>query len=305
MRLRLLTFLALPFLLLSTALVGCDSVGGEASTTGSFKIYLTDAPGDFEKAVVTIESVSLHGEGGSFTLRDEPATVDLLTLQNEVMELVESAEVPAGTYKELRLVISGGYLEVEQADGSTKIYASSAGYAQAQGVTAEGSLQMPSFAQSGLKVKLPGGAVSVDGDQHVVLLDFVVAESFGRQAGASGMWVMTPVIHASDFTLTGGVEVSLSLDEEVALPEGLTLADFGAELDKGGDAIPAPFQEAGGVFTAAFRFLNPGAYDVRIVAPEGVEFDADKESPISFTVATGAIARDAVRITSVSASAAE
>lgn len=304
MRAPFLALLALPFLLLSAALVGCDSAGD--STTGTFKVYLTDAPGEFAKAFVTIESVSLHGEGGSITLRNDEFSVDLLTLQNEVAELVGPVDVPEGTYSELRLVISGGYVELKD-DG--KIYASSDSYPLPEGKSAHGRLQMPSYAQSGLKIKLPGGAVHVDGAQdQQILLDFSVAESFGQQAGASGMWVMTPVIRASDFKLTGGIEVALTLDEEVSLPsDDVTLADFSAELNKGTDPLSATFKDADGdgTFTAVFPYLDPGTYEISLVAPEGVEFTSEKASPISITVASGATAREAVTITAASATEAE
>lgn len=304
MRARLLALLALP-LLAAGALAGCDSASGGAASGGSFRVLLTDAPGDFERAVVTIDRVELHGDAGAVVLRDEPATVDLLTLQNEVMGLVDGVDVPAGSYAELRLVISGGFIEVEGEDGSTKIYASSDAYAAAQGVEAAGRLQMPSYAQSGLKVKLPGGAVEVGGDEQVVLLDFNVAESFGRQAGQSGMWVMRPVVRASDFALTGTAEVSLALAGGVALPsDTLSLADFTAELTKeGGEAVPVAFADANGdgTFTAAFRYLVPGAYSVAVVGPEAIAFSADVELPLEVAVQSGTTARAAVTLTAAAA----
>src|SRR5690606_8737884 len=117
---------------------------------------------DFEHAIVTIERVELLRNGNDddnsvVVLRDEPATVDLLTLQNEVMVLVGETAVPGGNYSQMRLVISEGLIEVEQADGSTRVYASSDEFAASQGFTADGRLQMPSFAQSGLKINLPAG----------------------------------------------------------------------------------------------------------------------------------------------------
>jgi hypothetical protein len=56
---------------------------------------------------------------------------------------------------------------------------------------------MPSFGTSGLKVKLPGDLLVVDDDDHVILVDFDAAQSFGQVAGNSGQWVMHPVITAS------------------------------------------------------------------------------------------------------------
>src|SRR5690606_23371749 len=148
----------------------------------------------------------------------EPVTVDLLDLQNEVMVLVGETPVPGGRYSELRLIISDGLLTVEQPDGSWRVHASSEAFAASEGFTADGDLQMPSFAQSGLKIKLPNDEAIVDGDDNAVLIDFNVAQSFGHQAGNSGKWVMHPVIHATSFTTTGSLRLELALADSVQLP---------------------------------------------------------------------------------------
>ena len=84
---------------------------------GALSIRLTDATGDFKKAVVTIDRVTLQPGNDStaqaIVLRDTPITTDLLTLANDVATLVDGAVVPAGTYGQLRFVISGAYIEVE------------------------------------------------------------------------------------------------------------------------------------------------------------------------------------------------
>ena len=287
-------------LILAVALAGCDAFG---DGSGSLRVLLTDAPGDFLTAQVTIDSVYLQGEGGAVVLMDEPVDVSLLELQNEVMDLVGETAVPAGTYSQLRLVISGGYIEVEQEDGSSAFYASSEAYAAEHGVTADGPLQMPSYGQSGLKVTLPGGAVDIDGDDQAILLDFNVAQSFGRQAGQSGRWVLSPVVHATDFALTGTAEVDLVLGEGVELPsvpgaEVLTLADFSAALDKDGEAIPAAFadEDGDGTYTATFRYLAPGPYDVALVGPAGLAFTADP-APLSITAESGTTVRGTIAVT--------
>ncbi len=38
------------------------------------------------------------------------------------------------------------------------------------------------------------GALEITGDSKILLVDFSVEESFGREAGGSGRWVMNPVI---------------------------------------------------------------------------------------------------------------
>jgi hypothetical protein len=184
------------------ALLSCsDSSGPEG--TAQVSILLTDAPGDVLEAVVTIEQVYLQGgsedaeaeaEGsGRVNLLAAPVTVDLLTLADEWMPLVEGVEVPAGSYGQLRFVVTGAYLRVAGETGD-RIYATSADYAGLpEGAAVEGSLQTPGFSQSGLKVSFPGG-LTVDGET-ALLVDFDVAESFGHQTGQG--WVMHPVLKGS------------------------------------------------------------------------------------------------------------
>jgi hypothetical protein len=171
---------------------------------GKLDLMLTDAPGDVVTAMVTIDRIYLQSgddtgeESGRIILRDEDVTVDLLTLSDATMDLIVGAEIPVGTYKQLRFVISGGYLEIE-GEAENAIYASSPEYSGLPlGATVTGSLQMPSFASSGLKVTLPGDAVVIQEDETLTLVvDFDVALSFGQATGGGTGWVMHPVIHAA------------------------------------------------------------------------------------------------------------
>jgi hypothetical protein len=289
-------------------LTACDNsiTSGEP---GFVTILLTDEPGDFHRAVVTIEGIYLQGgsdEGAERVwLMEDAVTTDLLTLANDVQELVENAEVGAGTYAQLRFVISGGFIEVEQEDGSTLIYASHAGYSEEHhpdGRARDGSLQMPSYAQSGLKVNLPGGGIVVGGNQTVLLVDFNVAESFGRLAGQSEMWVMHPVVHAVDFSLSSSITVTLALGEDVELPEGVTLGDFAAHLaDEWDNTKEEAFEESNGTWSAIFRYLLPGeSWELTLVLPGAVaSVETDPELPLDVETQSGTAVEVAIVITGV------
>ncbi|MBA3853128.1 MAG: hypothetical protein C0503_01860 [Gemmatimonas sp.] len=183
---------------LAVAMTACDSPTGLGS--GTLNLYLTDAPGDVLSAVVTIDRIYLQADSndasGRIILREDDVTTDLLTLVDSTHALIEDVEIPAGRYGQLRFVISGAYIVVEGEGGATEIYASSPTYAALPAdAVVTGSLQMPSFATSGLKVNLPGNALVVADDGTVSLVvDFDVAQSFGKLAGASGRWVMSPVL---------------------------------------------------------------------------------------------------------------
>jgi len=192
LRTRLLSALSL-----ALAIGACDSSVSNGDTT-SVSIHLKDAPGDVHAAVVTISEVNLAGNG-DVVLRSEPVTVDLLTLASTTMELVDGAVVPAGSYSQLRFVITGGYIEAENEDGSTSIYASSPDYeGLPDGAVVDGELQMPSMGQSGLKVNMADGSLELDEEEEFLLVDFDVSQSFGQAAGNSGKWVMHPVINGTE-----------------------------------------------------------------------------------------------------------
>jgi hypothetical protein len=285
-------------------LASCSDGNGPDGGQARVSVLLTDAPGDVTAAVVTISEVYLQGgAGGRVVLSDAPITVDLTTLAQTATELVSDAAVEGGTYQELRFVISGGYLEVENGDGSTSIYASSPSYpGLPTGATVDGDLQMPSLAQSGLKVDF-GAAIDLSGETDL-LVDFDVAQSFGKQAGQSGQWVMHPVIKGATLEAAATVTASIRLGGGVQLPSVggsvLTLAAFKAKV--GSEELAFGDPDADGVFTATFRFLLPGSYAVSIVGPAGITFttspthpaavtaEAGAEASVAFTVLTAALA---------------
>ena len=278
-------------------LAGCGE-GGPTTGGGNARlsILLTDAPGDFAEAVVTISEIYLQGEGGRLTLRSEPVTTDLLTLANKTAELVSEAAVPPGTYGELRFVVTGGYLKIERQGGGFDYYASQ-GYDQLPaGATATGELRMPSFAQSGLKVKLPGDGLTLGSEQKIVLVDYDVSRSFGKAAGSSGAWVMHPVLEATEIQASGGVRVMARLGAGVALPtlagatEPVAMTAIKARLSNAAGAaeeiVLAPSATAG-VYEASFLYVLPGEWSVSLVPPAGVVVTTTPVAPAPVTVTQG------------------
>ncbi len=283
-----------------------DGTGSDETTPVT--LLLTDAPGDFKAAVVTISEIYLQGGEGEarVTLMDQPTTVNLLDLANEAVTLVADVPVPAGRYAQLRFVITGGYIEVETADGSA-FYASSPDYeALPAGVTA-GELQMPSFGSSGLKVNFEGGALDFAGEESILLIDFDVRESFGHEAG-SDRWV-PPVIRGAEVGTTGTVNVAVTLVDGVTLPEAAPngLGDFSAVLrdGMGGETTVALEDGDGdGTWTAAFVYLRPGDYGVYLTGPAGVTFTtapaADAAAPLGVTLGSGGQETVALEISAAS-----
>lgn len=196
---RRFAFLA-PIALAGSLLACSNSVNAPAMS--HLTVMLTDAPGDISEAVVTISGIYLQGgpgedsedENSRVILLDEPVTTNLLTLVNDFQTLVTGVTVAAGEYGQLRFVIDGGYIVVETVNGSM-VY-STPGYSEAP-AQVDGTLLCPSCSQSGIKVNLVGGLTLAEGDETVVV-DFDVADTFGQQAGNSGMWVMHPSLKTTD-----------------------------------------------------------------------------------------------------------
>jgi len=269
-------------------LAACD--GDEAATgpqgPGTLSVLLTDAPGEFLQAWVQVERIELmvdddefgegegagngNGENGRVILRDDLYETDLLTLANDVATLVDEEAIPAGTYSQLRFVIPAGCIIVEgENEGEARIFSSS-GYGRCADEAAaaeldvvfEGRLKMPSFAQSGLKVNLPGAGLDLGENRTVLLLDFDVSESFGKEAGRSGQWVMRPVIKAVDITLSSSITVTLQEGAESGLADVGSLADFQASLATEEEPVPFTDEDEDGIWTATFFHLLPSGYEV-------------------------------------------
>lgn len=269
-------------LLLTLPAAACDDTTD--AEFGEVSIQLTDAAGEeVVDAWVTITDIYFQQESGEndpedsrvYILEDATETHELTSLSETVEELVVGELVPTGTYGQLRVVISGGCIVTDL--GS--VFATD-GYGECG--AADGLLNMPSFAQTGAKVLLNG--LEVTGGQQVLLLDFNVEESFGQEAGMSGMWVMEPVIHASNITLTGGIAVTLS-EGDVTLPEGYDLGQFSATMvPTVGDDSQVDFadDDGDGTYELAFRYLitDNGPFEVQLNAPEGLTVTVDPASPV-------------------------
>jgi hypothetical protein len=269
------------------ALAACGDDNGSNGDTTRLSIRLTDAPGDISAAVVTVSEIYLQGSNGRTVLRDQDTTLNLLDLANATADMVNGAVVPQGNYSQLRFVITGAYISVEE-EGGQRIYATSPDYAGVpSGTTVDGNLQTPSFSTSGVKVTLPGDQLVLDTDQKILLVDFDVSESFGKQAGNSGQWVMNPVIKGADITVSGGLVVNATVAGGVTA----ALGAWNAQITQGTSVeqrlLTDP--ELDGTFSANFGFLLPGTYSVTLVPPSGT-FTSTPVLPVDQVVASDASA---------------
>jgi uncharacterized protein DUF4382 len=244
-------------------------VGACSDSTGSnggaprLTIQLHDAPGDLKEAWVKVDRIYLQG---SESADSTAGRVDLLTTQtgwmnltqltgSNIATLVNNATVPAGTYTQLRFIVCDAYVVTN----TGQVYATP-GATLPAGVTATGTLRLNSQCQSGFKVNLPDGAVTLANSSTILSVDFDVSQSFGHQAGASGQWVMHPVLTATAVGFSGTISGTVSLGTGVTLPtcggSAITLASFTPTATNGTTVLTGTVT-AGGTFSIT---AAPGTY---------------------------------------------
>ncbi len=298
------------------ALGGCSSSDNNVTGTGgsgTVSFALTDAPpsaaDSIVAAVFTISDIylqktdadSVSASNRVFLRQNVSTTVNLVALQDSLETIEQNATVPAGTYSQLRIVITGGYIQVKNADGTISTFATP-GFALPSGVTATGTLQMPSFATSGLKVVfLPGGLTVTNGSTMDLVGDFDLHGSFGHAAGNSGMWVMSPVVRVVTTNSLATLTVNVSLGSGVTLPTGVALSGFSVQVtDAEGNTHTAPLVvAANGTASATFTNLLPseGPFQVTLVGPTGVTFTATPTLPVtSVSLSAGATTTETITI---------
>jgi hypothetical protein len=167
------------------------SSGCGASGPGFMNVHLVDAPADYEHVWLDVQRVEIHGPSGWTTLGTPSRVIDLLSLTGGVSEtLAEHASLPAGHYDQLRLVLGP----------ANRLTLTGAG---------DVDLKVPSGIQSGVKLN-----VSFDvepGTTKDVFIDFDAHRSiFVHAAGASGKYLLRPVVRAVDRVVTGSITGTLT-----------------------------------------------------------------------------------------------
>ena len=265
-------------------LSACDDVSGPADGSPRLSVLLTDAPGDVEAAWVQITEIRLQGEtegDATFEVPAENQWHELTALASDSMgrqltaDLIESEEIPAGSYGQLRLMIGSAVLQAETTSPSPRAPSVPSVFVLGEpawdriegldGSAESGRLNCPSCQQTGIKVNLPDGGLTLEGGETGLVLDFDVAQSFGRQAGASGMWVMKPTITSSTLAV-GSIEGTVSVDTagagHIAACGGNDADDLTAFMPTAamdGDTTTASVSEEG---EYAFSFLTPGEWSM-------------------------------------------
>jgi hypothetical protein len=247
-------------------------VGGPAHLT----VLLTDAPMDYiESAEVDIGAVILvpADSGAHITLSEDgtDGPVNLLELQDAATELLGEADIEAGAYSQLRLIVESA--SVTLADG----------YEFTDGTT-ERDLFVPSGAQTGIKLLLGSADGGDEGEPLVIppgetmlVVDFDVSQSFVIQgnpetpAGIHGMH-FKPTLRVVVADVAGSIagSVTTALDSTTRVDSLAVMATFAA------DTATTRTRNDG---TYTLSFLAPGSYVVW-VTPADTTLDVDPDSAV-------------------------
>ena len=191
----------------------CSSGSGSSSATGGtgfLTLEATDKPFDHSlvvEASLGIDIVRIHqedGGGGFLTLYEgPPIKFDLLDLQNGVVRtLVAAAPLPAGQYRQLRLHVSSGRLELTNGNVYT---------------TEDGSLELTSQDTSGFKVFVDPPISIADQLSSNLLLDFDLTKTFkpvpGDDPENAAKYHLHPVIRAANLGLAGTLSGTVVADD--------------------------------------------------------------------------------------------
>lgn len=162
------------------------------SDKATFKIYLTDAPGNYDKVMIDVQSIEVHvgnnqdANGWKSLDTFEPAEFNLLDFSNGIDTLIGAIEIPAGEISQIRLTLG-----------------------DKNSVTVGGEtfpLVVPSGYTSGLKLNLH--AILQEGITYKVWIDFDAGRSIVETG--SNQYKLKPVIRTFADATSGAIKGLIS-----------------------------------------------------------------------------------------------
>ncbi|MCO5165249.1 MAG: DUF4382 domain-containing protein [Planctomycetes bacterium] len=253
---------------------GCGGSSGGGGGTGTLDVQVTDAPfptGVIVKAEIDVERVEAQlapsGPAGPGPLDpfvrvdgfSAPETFDLLQLTNGVIRTLVNAPLSPGRVTHLRLYFTAA--RVELSDGRVL------------------PLQVPSGAQTGLKVPLTPPAEVVGGFTTELLLDIDVSRSFVPQGDPTLTGDPGAYDHPSEITSVSFNPVARAVNRSTAgrvvgtVFDGKGTADTADDAPLGGATVRASLSGTDVAFTIAAADgtyalvgLEAGTYTITVEA---------------------------------------
>jgi hypothetical protein len=229
-----LTGLSLGLLLMS----GCSN-STSPSRTGELRIYLSDAPIQFDQVNILVTRVEVHSSGsdslgGWAVINNDTAAYDLLTLRNGANAILGDTMLPVGKYTQIRLSIG---------DSSNVIV---------------DGVEYPLEITANNTIKLNHEFDIAPGTLYLLTLDFDASRSI-HQTG-NGRYMLRPVIRVVANVVSGSI--SGIVNPVSARAAVSTLA--------GADTVETNCDTTSGAFELAA--LPAGSYDVTFTPMDTAAF---------------------------------
>ncbi len=176
------------FALFLALMVSCkDNEGPNSGGTAQLKIYLTDAPAEYDAVYIDVQSVEIHtDEDGWKTLNViNPGIYDLLKFNSGIDTLIIDEDIAPQTISQIRLILGDNNSLV--VDGVTH------------------ALETPSAETSGLKLNVHYTFEA--GIAYELWMDFDAEQSIVEKG--NGDYSLKPVIHVYTQAETGAISGSI------------------------------------------------------------------------------------------------
>ncbi len=219
----------------------CDS---PMEDSGTFRVFMHDEEGNYDAVNVEVQRIEVNNqedeEEGWHTIAEPDQVYDLLEYTNGNMTVLGEAELEAGTYRQIRMIL--GENNSVTVDGETY------------------DMMVPSGAQTGLKLNID--AEIETGMDYELILDFDADRSVVKQGEAPGesSYLLKPVIRAVSQAVSGNIEGEVDPHDSI---ERVYALDGDEEVTS---AVP---EEDSGYFM--LMSLEEGTYDVQFVPEDGYE----------------------------------
>jgi hypothetical protein len=257
---------------LIVSLAACGGGGGSSTQPpagpgpgqGALTLLATDDPFVYEivtAATITVDRVSVHTDAneednGFLVIYDgPPRVVNLLALHDGITTELAHANLPTGTYRQIRLHVIAA--ELTLVNGNT--YSTTAG-----------NLHLTSQATSGFKVFVDPPIEIEDGVSRTFLLDFDLTHTFHPVPAVDPLNATTyelhPVIHAANVSTSGEIRGDVTHLVASGPPEPVedaTVYILPPGVSDVEQSVAVTSTNASGGFSQLG--LPPGTYDVRAV----------------------------------------